>query len=406
MGGLVERHVMSHAPIHLPSRPPNPRPGIISVASLFEVVGYNERSRYYFIASVLNKPLVQVLLRGHEVTIDGSVCVVLLPTGSLDKMPRLCTGHQAFQECCLEWLSDQGSLPSSMDFWVCSYTLNPFGPLLRVNDVCRSKQVRFSVEKPSREHATKARLPFGFKKRKRKYTRKSKAKATGSKKQACEGHAAQSSLDSHSQRCQEVKGELGMIADPRVASDPEEGPSDAECDSSSSSSSDDRAGDDTEADADVANALKLAEEPVVTPQAKADAEDISKLEVSRQERIQNAESKKPPAPGKTRCNSSLGLIGASMQTAARLATCRHCLLKIERHTPRFSYAWSHSKFHSYLHTDCVVPHLDQDGADMGQATTFVTSFLEGSGRDAIGAELYAAAQSVKQQLGNTPAGAA
>ena len=389
----------------------------MSVASLFEVVGCNGRSHYYFIASVLKKPLLQVLVRGHEVTIDGSQCVVLLPTGSLKKMPRLCTGHQAFHEPCLEWLSDRGSLPTCMDFWVCSYTLNPFGPLLKVNDVRRSRQVPFSVDKPKKQQAAQARLPFGFKKRKRKYTRKSRA--AGSKKHAGEGRPAQSSLDSHwQQRCQEVKGELGLtVADGAgstgLGPDPELGEADvgSESDSKSSSSSslDDGAGVSAEAEADRAGVvLKVAEKPFVTPEAKADAEDVRKLESSRQDRIQIAMNKPPPGPGNTRCNSSLGLIGASMQTAARLATCRHCLIKIQRHTPRFSYAWSHTKFHSYLHTDCVVPHLDQEGADMAQATTFVTSFLQ-DGTDAAGVELYSAAQSVKRQLGqlgDTSAGAA
>ena len=64
-----------------------------------------------------------------------------------------------------------------------------------------------------------------------------------------------------------------------------------------------------------------------------------------------------PPTGKSFCNARLSLVDVGIQArkSTCLATCRHCLQKIQKHSCRFQYVLSRVKFASWLHDRCVRP---------------------------------------------------
>ena len=81
----------------------------------------------------------------------------------------------------------------------------------------------------------------------------------------------------------------------------------------------------------------------------------------------------PAATSRSFCNKNLGLVATGIQVSAKQATCRQCLQKIGRGQPRFGFAFSRIKFHSWLHEGCTVAHLRQEAADLTQASVFFAS---------------------------------
>ena len=84
-----------------------------------------------------------------------------------------------------------------------------------------------------------------------------------------------------------------------------------------------------------------------------------------------------------------------MQVAARLAGCRHCLCKVPRGAPRFGFAYSLQKFHSYLHEACVIDHLVQEQSNMEQAAAFLATTIQD---EKLKAEVRAAAERLQRDL--------
>jgi hypothetical protein len=74
------------------------------------------------------------------------------------------------------------------------------------------------------------------------------------------------------------------------------------------------------------------------------------------------------------CNSTLGLVEVGVQKAARLATCRHCLSKINRNSVRIAYAYSLTKFHAWVHAECTAALLRAEGANLKQAVAFLSAW--------------------------------
>ena len=83
-----------------------------------------------------------------------------------------------------------------------------------------------------------------------------------------------------------------------------------------------------------------------------------------------------PAVRGSFCNRTLGLVEASIQKAAKLATCRHCQGKIGRHMPRFGYSYSVQKFHCYLHPACTLPYLQAEKGNVAQACVFLRAHAQ------------------------------
>lgn len=302
-------------------------------------------------------------------------------------MPVFCTGHEAFHELCLEWLVDGRPLPEKLGAWVCEYDMNPFQPLLPATNVRKGNFIEFSEDYPKRRKPVRPKLPFGFQRQKRKR----KPKADGSSKKVA--GASGSNRHSLNVTINEIFSEIQVDRDcegggrERDHDDPNnyrlDQDSDADSGPSLSSSSSSDADPARDGDARVGNE-RIAEQLIGPQDAKEEERKTKQLEADREARIQQAASKapadaQPPQKLKTFCNATVGIVDVGVQTSARLAGCRHCLAKIAKGSPRFAYAYSKVKFHSWLHKDCVVPHLVQEQADLGQARAFLSSFLTRAG---------------------------
>ena len=97
--------------------------------------------------------------------------------------------------------------------------------------------------------------------------------------------------------------------------------------------------------------MKVAEEAVQQPWMVEEEQKVSHMVRNREIRLQQAAASKPQ--GKVFCNANLGLVDSGMQIASKLACCRHCLVKIQKGSPRFAFAYSLTKFHAWLHEACV-----------------------------------------------------
>ena len=83
---------------------------------------------------------------------------------------------------------------------------------------------------------------------------------------------------------------------------------------------------------------------------------------------------------KTFCNAFLGVCDVGVQTASRLAKCRHCLQPIPKNGTRIAYAFSITKFHSWVHPQCLPHLLLAEGGDIPQAIQFLTGWQESKGQ--------------------------
>ena len=354
--------------------------------------GHGNKLHYFFIASAVKKPMVQVLIKGFEQVSEDGSCRVLMfqpnSNGVLCNMPAFCTGHQAFQEVCLEWLVDGRPLPEKLGVWVCEYDMNPFQPLLSATNVRKGNFLEFSKGSQKPRKPVKPKLPFGFQRRKRK--RKPNRPAGSSKKVAGTSGSNRRSLNVTLNEIfaeNQGKGDGQGGGRQRDHDDPNNYRLDDDSDvgsgplQSSSSSSDT----DIACNEDIHVAGEKVAEQLMRPQdAKEEERRTKQLHADREVRIQKAASKtpadvQPPQKSKTFCNANLGIVDVGVQISGRLAGCRHCLAKIAKGSTRFAYAYSRVKFHSWLHKDCVVPHLVQENADLGQAREFLSSFLTRAG---------------------------
>ena len=130
------------------------------------------------------------------------------------------------------------------------------------------------------------------------------------------------------------------------------------------------------------------EKPFVSDAAKKERKETEFLEQIHEEGREPASSSTGPLPAKatqtpgkvtTKCNPSTGLNGVSVQTANRLAKCRHCLQPIVKGSARVSHAYSTTKFAAYLHFSCLPDYLctEKTGGIDGieQAVDFLNRWL-------------------------------
>ena len=322
-----------------------------------------------------------------------SVCVSMLCPNT--KQPSFMTSHQLFHQV----LSANHPVErlGGISFAVHQFSLGRFASLCSVTTSKVSGKHRFSIDQRQQKQS---KLPFGLKPapRKRKVpedpAKASKAKAP--KRTVTNAQNADNAADSHRFENAAHVGDVSMPASSKPF-----GLADlsSESDTNDSGSGSDRGViDDADDDADSvssgssskSNGEDLVEQPLLMPAVSAEAArvetalDEHKADLERQGDVQISRgglTTDPPIPdlpqgsGKasssTFCNKEVGLVAVGIQTAAKLATCRHCMQKIPRHHPRFGYAWSRIKFHSWLHDKCLVVHLKQEGADKLKALEFL-----------------------------------
>lgn len=374
----------------------------------------------------MKKPVLQVLIRGYEHrSEDGSDCeeVSLLSSATIGKMPTICTGHQLFHELCAEAAADGDQLPATIGFQVHQYTLNPFAPLLAARLCSGSKCFEFQAAKPKRERKHSSTLGSFFAGVKKLGKRRAAASKTASEPQAkrtrstaCESWNFQD-VDA-ALKCLNSRQSLNQgLSDPNASATGAFHTADLACssgneDSTSNLSSSDSSDSEQSMEAKPSSSsskaspqdkgvwttkpMKLAEEAVLPPATVLEEKDVSRLASSHEFRQTAANSAASKAKGgKTFCNAFVGLMDAGMQTASKLACCRHCLVKIQKGCPRFGYAYSMTKFHGWLHEGCVFPHLVQEEANMDQAVSFLTEVLRDQSKPP---QVLSAAQSVQRAL--------
>lgn len=350
----------------------------------------------------MRKPALQVFVRGFErITEDGRCLVCILPRGQLAKQPDICTGHQAFHELCLEIVNDGCELPMEFPFSVCEYKFNPFAPLLEAEITSKGTLRKLGAAKP--KQAPRGNLPFGVKRKKRK-------RAPNKKRQRVA--AAPASAGATDWDAQEIQSRLGGAVAQDAADTAERSATESEHashndgDHMESGPSEDEGpslraepgASATSASASACGLMKedLAEETFQTPEAAKEEQKVSQLEADREKRLAAKHASAATAAPKTRCNANLGLVDAGIQESGRLAGCRHCLQKIQKGSARFQFAWSLTKFASWLHEGCVVPHLLQENADLEHAKDFLATVLCKDQKD----QVRAATLSVQRLLAN------
>eukprot|EP00438_Fugacium_kawagutii_P029570 Skav206293 [mRNA] locus=scaffold5870:4298:11540:+ [translate_table: standard] len=376
---MVER-LVSSLDSHLSS-------GLLSLGSLIQMKVRGCSGRFFFIAYAMKKPKQQVLLEGFQTQVlpNAGMIVDIVKHGST--IPSFCTSHQLFQEVAESDLQNGG-----VPFVKYEYCVNPFVQLYHVKTTNVSEEHMLSAEK-KKPQSKQTVLPFGLKNiRKKRKARKPVVKQPDGKS----GLAAKAA--SLIQQLQ-----ANGTVDVQMQHEESEIEESSGSESNSTSNANDDAAMEEPAEEPFLTAETAQEEfqiqeafrsheqfldaqasmpssssnpssssvPQRVPEALASSS--SSLPVSGS--IPNLPSKQASAT-KTFCNSSTGLVEVGTQTSRRLATCRHCLDKIQQGDIRVGYAWSRVKFHSWLHIDCVSEHLVQEQADIQQASNFLKTKLE------------------------------
>lgn len=386
------------------------------------------RNQYFFLAALLKKPRLHVLLQGFEVAESDEVISILDPnTGA----PSACTSHQAFQRM-ISLVSAESSapLPQQLGFVQHKYELNPFTPLTQVRKVQCVDGLCFS-SKPAAKPAKKRRtpLPFGLSKPARPRKRRAKATAASDPEKqrslsfsfalasapeieqelAQETALQQSRLPQRSASKRKLQ-EVVSSSDERSAGPGSDGDldsqfvpadSDSSSDSSRASSSSDSDSSDDSADSALSDSDQElfqhvepqesrleVEEPVLTPaQAKEEAVVLDLLS-SRAASIVDADQgqPRPAAASKSFCNPRIGLVDAGTQVSRKRALCRQCLQHIEVGSVRFAYAFSLTRFSCWLHDNCTVEHLLQESANLRDSARFlegISQQVDGPAKDVV-----------------------
>lgn len=366
--------------------------GIISPGSLIEIaVPDGESHHYFFLASVVKKPVVQVLLRGfRQVSEDGALNISWIEPGSATIVPCLCTGHQAFHQLCAE---HHASKPlEKLDLWPLEYQLDSLRPLLRGMVTGRGQNQKLLTKMPRQAPSQCTfTMPFGLARPKRKRaTAKSSMKRKAAKTKS---DPRASSAWGPSEVLQELQvGDADVSLISSDSSDEKELAqlSDSDCSVSIPNSDSEPEvaevdfGDGDEGCHPSGISLTLrtpAEEMFKPPSRKEEEKQVAKLQSDRAARIQSFSTpSNPTLRNKSYCNNTLGLVDAGVQKAAKLATCRHCLSKVERGAPRFAFAFHLQKFAAWVHKDCIYEHLIQEQASIDQAKDFVANLLQDGGK--------------------------
>lgn len=372
--------------------------GLLCPGSLFQLDSGNLADKFFFLAYAMKKPHAHVLMQGFQRrhTLPGGGDTMFVSILNPDSgMPVFWTSHQLFQRVLL---GKQHDSLERICFLTHKYSVGPFTSLCEVKTSQEGQEHHFSLQVKTQ---VQTKLPFGIQPCARK--RKLNKQPVPSQKKRC-GPSKPSAASGTGDNGPGAKLDIQVQMDLDLAAD------------SSSSDSDSSSSNDSDSDLSVANSD--SECPFLTPSAKQEAEAIDTVFEKHRDLVEargglflthghgdsvstagddkssdvpggglatgGPSSSSTPAPkssvGPTQrsfCNKELGLVELGVQTAPKLAQCRHCLQKIPRHSVRFGWAWSLTKWHSWLHHDCFIPHILQEGGDKTKAATFLQAKLDG-----------------------------
>ena len=325
----------------------------------------------FFLGLPVQKPRQLIMMQGFESWDNGRASVSLRSPATGEYCFR--TFHEVIQTV----LSGRVSSNQEISFLVRTYTMPTSESLTTVSttpdedlgDIARHVKLQL----PVKTKANKKQLPFGLAPPKKNRRRAAKR---------------QSGPEQQKKPRQEVDGcgrrmpfSLGLgaqvvaasLAHQRLddSSDSSAGPSSSSCNESRSDVClvEESSGAETDSSLKAAGAVVLNEE-----------REIRNVEVAMPS--VPAESPNQPAPTpdpKSFCNANLGVVDLGWQQSKRLATCRQCCDKISVGDGRVAWAYNVKKFHAWLHTGCLLPHLRQEHEDMQpavrQAIAFLTDWL-------------------------------
>lgn len=325
-------------------------------------------NRFFLLAAAMKKPFLQVMLecfRKTDMLGDGVYLSILDPAS---RKPVFFTSHQVFQSN----ISDDVMvtiLQDGIGFAVHEYSVNSLAPLTFVK-LTSCSQVNYLVATKAKPQKVQTKLPFGLKLPRRKRKPKKDAKIGGEVKRQRGAQGPLNSVRDHikaSTTGQDLETLFG-VAD-----------SDSESDSYSSSSSSSSGESDSEGTGDDGPKEVVLEGSAAQERPELDALFFNHGPAASSSSNVASSSSHVPGPASTSrsfCNKNLGLVATGIQVSAKQATCRQCLQKIGRGQPRFGFAFSRIKFHSWLHEGCTVAHLRQEAADLTQASVFLHQQLE------------------------------
>ena len=297
---------------------------------------------------VLKKPMVQVFITAFVDSTRGCpphVVSILCPESA---KPQLLTSQQFFQSV----LEASGQIPlNAISCRICRYDVLQRGAALHVvvSEIGESSfEIGQGVAGPPKQ--TKGAVAFNLKRPK-----KPRKRTKPQKKAKLTGQAKPSGLEPHVQ------------------------PSESESPESASEKPSETESSDSDSEAE-------AEKPLISASARQEQKETDALEKAQEEKAAEAEvassSKEPQQPKvayKTQCNPHLGVRGLSLQTANRLAECRHCFQPISKGNPRVAHAFSLVKFEAYVHFGCFADYLmsEKTGGVQGidQAVDFLNKWL-------------------------------
>ena len=371
--------------------------------SLIQLQGPGLLDQFYFVGLAMKRPQQHVLVKGFHVEESSTVTkVCILPEGM--EAPIMVTSHQMFERI----LTQKGPQCDSLDeisFIVHEYDLNPFQPLLCVRCTSASAEHCFMSKKREalrRKSATKSsgKLGFGLKTTPKKRKRKPPAAQNGQQGQQAKKKCSQSQRVNVSSISQKLEK---FAKDEVVSSGSEQADPSSPSSSSSSSTGGDSSASNSDSDQSVQSKVEEIEEPFLTPDAQREEDQIDSILASHLELAEkqgrpeggvvSSDSAAPERPSSSSnvqsrvaepvprkepsfCEKVLGLIEVGSQVAAKLAKCRHCTQKIERHSARFAYAFNRSKWAGWIHPDCLPQYLADQKADLAQARSFLQEQLQ------------------------------
>ena len=335
-------------------------PGTLAPGALFQMMGPGPK-RYFFLGPCLDKPRTQVFieafLSGQPSDTTAEACILQPESEKVE----IYTSQQVFRK-----VLEECKLVDSITFQVFDYSIPLNRSALSVTFDPREGR-RFTVTTQKRVQIRNVVvLPFGMKKR-----RKPRG-PRASKKSRTSGGAA-SGVDAST-----GPPDAGEVPVHSQSSSDTSEPEDVQGDILSHAS-------EAEDEKPFQTGQQVADEKAVKAVIKEHFEDIEKLNAARAAKVEDADKATGGQTVKgTFCQAILGICGVSIQKAARLARCRHCLIPISKQSVRFSYSYNMKKFHAYLHTDCVVEHLLQEGANLDQAVSYLTEWKASTANAASG----------------------
>eukprot|EP00435_Cladocopium_sp_Y103_P060325 s45_g22.t1 len=333
--------------------------GTISAGDLVQFTTPGQK-HFFFIGPSLKKPMVQVLVKAFVSSVAAHPpqdVDILCPES---REPQLLTTQQFFQSV----LEASGRIPlNAIPFRICKYDVLFHGALSVVLSEIGQRVFEIGKRAPA-QPKEKGTIAFNLKRPKRPRKKVSQIEP-GSKKRRVPDPAQPSGFD-------------GSV----LSVQPEPSPSSSSSSSSSESESESDSGSDSDSE---------HEKPFVSDSAKQERKETDFLEQIHEEKRAPASSSSGTGPqpaqatpkaraGTVKCNPFIGVNSVSLQTANRLAKCRHCLQPIEKGSARIGHAFSTVKFAAYVHFSCLPDYLFAEKTGGGiegieQAVDFLDKWL-------------------------------